>query len=49
VVGWCIVIVLSLVRNIGACRGFATSFELVLVKPRGWCLLLVGAREYREL
>jgi hypothetical protein len=36
-------------QQVGAWRGFATSFELVLIKLGGWCLLPVGDGESREL
>jgi hypothetical protein len=41
VVGWCINIGVF-IQQVGACRGVATSFDLVLIKTGGWCLLPVG-------
>lgn len=30
-------------QQVGGCKRVATSFELVLINPGGWCFLLVGA------
>jgi hypothetical protein len=34
--------------QVGACRGVASFFELVLIKPGGWNLIPVGDGESRE-